>query len=31
MRAEGAKLFPNKFVAFRTEMEIIGIANASNS
>ncbi|MFD2588777.1 DUF4286 family protein [Croceitalea marina] len=23
MRSEGMKLFPNKFVAFRTEMEII--------
>lgn len=23
MRAEGARLFPNKFVAFRTELEII--------
>ncbi|GMN10415.1 DUF4286 family protein [Croceitalea sp. MTPC9] len=23
MRAEGMRLFPNKFVAFRTEMEII--------
>ena len=23
LRAEGLKLFPNKFVAFRTEMEII--------
>ncbi len=31
MRAEGAKLFPNKFVAFRTEMEIIGVANATHS
>lgn len=23
MRAEGSKLFPNKFVAFRTEMEVV--------
>ncbi|WP_350292539.1 DUF4286 family protein [uncultured Croceitalea sp.] len=28
MRAEGIKLFPNKFVAFRTEMEIISEVNA---
>lgn len=28
MRAEGMKLFPNKFVAFRTKMEIISEVNS---
>lgn len=28
MRAEGVKLFPNKYVAFRTEMEVIKDINA---